>query len=276
MPLLRIMSQLAEIAIWQIASIAALIFRYDRIPDTQILIRSSALGLILFIFFRLAGLVDSILFGKYLPFSGDEFFSLFRNSVTLVFITSVPLLMGGGRFLPRSFGILTIGIALALTFIFRFSVRRVNQTRFSKRLSKSVIIYGAGFYSEMVVRQMLGDVHSEWRIHCLVDDNPTKLNLRMNGIKVLGNIDSLEGLALKFRPDTIVVAIANIESIKLEKIEEIATRNGITVSIVPSLSELLGKRFSLGDIRPLDEAVLIGRKLINRQVNKNSHKKSFT
>jgi FlaA1/EpsC-like NDP-sugar epimerase len=251
---------------WQIAGLLSLVFRFDRLPSFQVLQNSAISSLVLGVSFRIFVMLDRRIFGMYKRFSIDELVSFIRTFLVVTILGSAQLLLLGGDFLPRSFVFLTASIAAGLMMLSRLVARQLIRANSAKGHSKSAIIYGAGFYSEMVIRQLLEQPDAKWRIDGVIDDDPKKLNLRVNGIKVIGDTNSLEKLVERLKPDAVIIAIANIGSNKLQFIDEIARRQNIEVHIVPTISALIGKKFSISDLKPLNEEDIIGRKLISTDV----------
>jgi len=143
-----------------------------------------------------------------------------------------------------------------------FFIRDVSRRKKSIESTKSVIIFGAGSYSQILIRMMVDQTQKEWRIIGLIDDDPNKINTKFLGIKVIGNTNSLEELIKSHKATDLIIAIAKLETKKLEQLEDIARRCQIKVSIVPSLSALFSKKFDLSDLSQLDETELIGRETL--------------
>jgi FlaA1/EpsC-like NDP-sugar epimerase len=257
---------LLDLASWQIAGFLSLVFRFDRLPSFEVIQNAASFSLVLGVSFRLILLFDRRTFGSYRRFSIDELVSFLRTFSVVTILGTTPLLLLGGDFLPRSFVFLTGSIAAGLMMLSRLVARQLIRANSAKGHSKSALIYGAGFYSEMVIRQLLEQPDAKWRINGVIDDDPKKLNLRVNGIKVIGDTKSLEKLVERLKPDAVIIAIANIESSKLQFIDEIARRRNIEVHIVPTISALIGKKFSISDLKPLNEEDIIGRKLVSTDV----------
>jgi FlaA1/EpsC-like NDP-sugar epimerase len=255
-----------DLVTWQFAGFLSLIFRFDRLPSFQVLQNSASLTLVLAVSFRFLLLLDRRFFGTYRKFSIDELVSFLRTFLVVTVLGTAPLVLLGGVFLPRSFVFLTTSIAAGLMLLSRLVARQLIRANSAKGLSKSALIYGAGFYSEMVIRQLLEQPDAKWRVSGVIDDDPKKFKLRINGVKVIGDTNSLEKLVVRLKPDAVIIAIANIGSTKLQFIDEIARRQNIEVHIVPTISALIGKKFSISDLKPLDEEDIIGRKLISADV----------
>lgn len=258
---------LVDLTVWQLSTFLALLLRFEILPNLESIVRGSLYGLGLSIVFRIFLDVDKRLFGKYVNFTSDEVLSFLRVFLIIIPLGSVPLFVSNGTFLPRSFAVLSCILSFTAMLTSRFIARNFIRAKISKRQTKSALIYGAGFYSEMVIRQILDKPDSEWKINGIVDDDPEKANSRVLGVKVLGDSKKLNYLIEKFNPDLIIVAVANLDSAKLELIDMVGRNKGVPVNIVPSLSALLGRKFSLAELKPLDEVDLIGRKIIHVDID---------
>jgi FlaA1/EpsC-like NDP-sugar epimerase len=258
---------LVDLTAWQFSAFVGLLLRFETIPNLDLIVRASLYGLGLSLVFRIFLYADKSFFGRYVNFTSDEVLSFFRVFLVIVSLGSLPLILTSGTFLPRSFAVLNCILSFTVMLTTRFIARSLIRAKSTHSQTKSALIYGAGFYSEMVIRQMLDKPESEWKIDGIIDDDPAKANYRILGIRVLGNSQQLARFIEKYNPDLIVVAVANLDSKKLQLIDTIARGKNISVHIVPSLSALLGKKFSLAELKPLDEVDLIGRKIINVDID---------
>jgi FlaA1/EpsC-like NDP-sugar epimerase len=251
-----------EILLWLFASFIALTLRFEYVPNVEILTRGFFVALIMRLGLSVISAADKKLFGSFQELSSDQLASVFRTFVILSVLSSLPLLFLKQIALPRSFAILTAGIAMFLQTAVSFFVRDISRRKKSIESAKSVIIFGAGSYSQILIRMMVDQIQKEWHIIGMIDDDPNKMNVKFLGIKVIGNTNSLEGLIKSHKATDLIIAVAKLETKKLEQLEDIARRYQIKISIVPSLSALFTKKFDLSDLSHLDEAELIGRKTL--------------
>jgi FlaA1/EpsC-like NDP-sugar epimerase len=261
----------ADFTIWQVSAFLALIFRFERWPSEEYLARMITAAIIFGVVFEFLLYIDKLLFGNFVRFTTDQVISYIRSLLVIIPFGSIPLLVTGGSFLPRTFASLTCILSMLLMLSLRFITRALIRKRQTSQHSKSALIYGAGFYSEMVIRQMLDKPHSEWKIYGIIDDDTEKINSRILGIKVLGDTKKLDHLIDKFRPDLIIVTVSNLDSRKMQLIDTIARKWGVPVDVVPSLSALLGREFTLAELKPLDETDLIGRKAVDVDIQFVKH-----
>ena len=136
--------------------------------------------------------------GKFVIGSFDEIFGLSFAVGAIVLIGILSLMLGKPQILPRSVpfiaGSFSIGMMLAGRFILRSYRRRL-------RLNKNgelVLIYGAGISGDQIVRQMLYAKESFFIPVGFLDDDNSKRNLRIHGIRVLGSLSDLQKFVLYF------------------------------------------------------------------------------
>lgn len=259
---LRLKTIVPDMARWCLASLLALVLRFEYLPDIEILIKAVLAALIMWASQSAVSFTDRKIFGNFQELSSDELASVFRTFMTVSVLFSVPLFSFNQIGLPRSFAVLTTGIALFLQTATRFFIRDLSRRKKSVTSTKSVVIFGSGSYSQILIRMMLDQKKKEWRIIGLIDDDPNKKNSKFLGIKIIGNTNALEAIIKSSKATDLVIAVANLELQKLDNLEEIARRCQIKVSIVPTLGALLSKKFDLSDLSQLDETELIGRKTL--------------
>ena len=267
----RIKWLVADFTVWQISAFLALIFRFERLPSEEYFVRIITVAIIFAVIFEILLYIDKCFFGNFVSFTTDQVMSFIRALLMIIPLGSIPLLLMGGSFLPRTFASLTCILSMLLMLSLRFTTRALVRKRQTSQHAKSALIYGAGFYSEMVIRQMLDMPDSEWKIVGIIVDDPEKANARILGVKVLGDTKKLDHMIEKYTPDLIIITVANIDSEKLQIIDGIARKWGVPVDVVPSLSALLGREFTLAELKPLDEADLIGRKAVDVDIQFVKH-----
>ncbi len=252
----------SEVFVWIFASLLALTLRFEYLPNVEILTQGIFAALLMWSGLAVISAVDKKIFGNFQELSSDQIASIFRTFLILSFLSSLPLYFVNQIDLPRSFAVLTGGIALILQTLNKFFIRDVRRRKKSVATTKSVLIFGAGSYSQILIRMMVDQTQKPTRIIGLIDDDPNKKNDKFLGIKVIGNTHSLEEIIKNHNVSDLIIAVAKLETKKLEQLEEIARRCQTKISIVPSLSALYSKKFDLSDLSQLNENELIGRKAL--------------
>ncbi len=169
---------------------------------------------------------------------------------------------------PRS--IIWIDLILSFLFSSAFKISKrmyleVMRQNIKKSDLKRTLIVGAGSAGE----QLLRDIHrTESRIFnpvCLVDDDPLKQNLYIQGIKVVGKIDNLPEIIREFRIDAILVSILSVDRKFHRRIFQYAHAAGIgDVKVVSTINDISDSvKVGIKDIRDIDLSDLIGRQAVS-------------
>ncbi|MGH7566629.1 MAG: SDR family NAD(P)-dependent oxidoreductase, partial [Gemmatimonadota bacterium] len=197
---------------------------------------------------------------------------------TLIFVAAL-FLTGQIRGFPRSIILLDWGAALLLFGGIRFGVRWMREGRMARngaRESKRTLIVGAGDAAAQLIRQARLDPGSGIRPVGLVDDNPSKLNIDLHGVPVLGTTRDLDRLVVEHRVELLVVAIAAATREEMRKIAERCAGVKVEFKIVPSLLELMDGKARLSQLRSVSVEDLLGRPSVRldlQQVDRDLHGK---
>jgi len=118
------------------------------------------------------------------------------------------------------------GLLLTLAILgTRASFRTMNQVASSRnRRHRRVLVYGAGGYGRMLVREMRAN--PAWKMNPVgfIDDDPMKAHRWIVGVPVRGSIDELEQTMHRYSVDEVVLSSPSING-KLEvRIRDICTR----------------------------------------------------
>nr|WP_221378101.1 nucleoside-diphosphate sugar epimerase/dehydratase [Actinoplanes polyasparticus] len=169
-----------------------------------------------------------------------------------------------GRLVPRSAIIAAGLITLVLAAGVRYAVRltRDQRLRPSPAQGGRVVVMGAGEGATQVVRAMLRDPASPYVPVALLDDDPAKRTLQIMGVPVAGTRRALADVVRRFEADVVLIAIPSAAADLVRELTERAGAAGVEVKVVPPVVELFGRTVSVGDIRPVSHADLLGRREI--------------
>ena len=158
---------------------------------------------------------------------------------------------------PRSVPMLATGLSLLSQIAVRsaWRLKHERSTRPSGGHLQRLLVVGAGDGAEQVLRTLRGSSDSSYLPVAMLDDDPSKRNLRLSGVRVEGRIDDLASVA------------ANIGRRRARRAEcrqcahppGVGPRrtNEVEAAVFP-VDHLLGG-VGEGDIRPVNEADLLGR-----------------
>jgi dTDP-glucose 4,6-dehydratase len=247
---------------WLIAVPLALLLRYDFNISPQLVVVALGAGLCAGLTQIIAGSLFHLYQGRYVVGSFDEILGVI---VTTFFVggvaTFLVFVLPSSQF-PRSTFIIATGIAAASMLGARFLWRGARQQKALNREGKRTLIYGAGDAGSQLVTLMLNDRHNEYQPIGFIDDDPRKHHLRRSGIRVLGDSTNLEDLCVANEVETVLVAIAGIQAPDLLALDQRLRPLGVSVTIIPTASEIAGGAVKLGDISDVTEEDLMGRRPI--------------
>jgi FlaA1/EpsC-like NDP-sugar epimerase len=123
-----------------------------------------------------------------------------------------------------------------------------------------VIVFGAGEAGKGILGSMVRAGSRTYEPVALLDDDAAKANLRLHGVAVRGRRTDLRRVALETAADTLLIAVPGADSALMRDLTDRAIAAGLVVKVLPRVSELLDRMPSVGDIRPVSFADLIGRR----------------
>lgn len=195
---------------------------------------------------------------------------------SFVFALVLRYLLGVTDF-PRSVFVLepvfTAGILIGVRIFSRVLAESVRQ---DLKDSKRVLLIGAGMAAQSVVRE-LRRPGSEFIPVGYVDDDPSKLGLRIEGIRVLGTLDQLADIAESDPVDEVLIAAPSATSQQMQRFVERCESAKLRFRTVPALRDLIAQRVSVSDFREVDVEDLLGRDPVDidlRSVRAAIHERS--
>ena len=163
---------------------------------------------------------------------------------------------------PRSLGVLTPALALGGMFTLRFVVRSYRWGRETPVTNlRKVIIYGAGLSGRQLVRALQNDSNTAYAPVAILDDDPHKRRLRIDGLRVRGGREVLKRVAEQTDASALVIAIPSAERELLSELRSVAREAGLDVLILPPTDQRIGNVNST-DLRNLDLEDLLGRRRV--------------
>lgn len=132
-------------------------------------------------------------------------------------------------------------------------------SRKPKSAASRVLVFGAGNGGAQVVDAMLADPHSPYLPVGFIDDDPSKRHFRHRGVTVQGTRKQLARIVRDKRADTLLIAIPSAGHDLMTEMAEVAEAEGLSVLVLPPVSELFGGHVDVAHIRELDVEDLLGR-----------------
>ncbi len=245
---------------WYVAVLLATVLRYDNEWGRINVLGTLGMAALAALLQPLLGFVAGLYRRRYHYGSFDEVRVLAGVVALVAVVMLVIAIVEGGSWVPRPVPPLAGFLALVFATGARFVVRLAedSQRRSEKGEVVPIVIYGAGEGGTQITRMLRRSTDSPYLPVALVDDNPRKSMLRVNGIQVRGSGRDAVEVARKYGASTVLVAIPSITGDRLRAITGPLVEAGLTVLVLPAVGELLGA-VQPSDIRPLTVADLLGR-----------------
>ena len=145
----------------------------------------------------------------------------------------------GNTAYPVSVYILDWLLFVTLSAGFRFLIRVLRERVNPQGPSKKVLIVGAGDSAELLIRDMVNNPGYGYLPLGLVDSDPYKKGLTINGIPILGALPDLPGLIKKMSPDEVIISTDPKDSPKAREVFDLCKGYDIPIKKLPLLTDLL-------------------------------------
>ncbi|HYO17047.1 MAG TPA: hypothetical protein VES02_00065, partial [Dermatophilaceae bacterium] len=145
--------------------------------------------------------------------SKDDAIAVAKTVVfTTAFLEAIVLLFPGGRLMPASVPLAAGASALALAVGARLVWRNVHEGTVRPHSAQPALILGAGNAGTQLIAQMLADPNSPFMPVGVLDDDPAKRHLRIQGVRILGNRTALKHATEESDAEVLIIAIPSARS----------------------------------------------------------------
>lgn len=172
------------------------------------------------------------------------------------------------------------GILTAGTFVmYRLLERSIAARKMSKyeKINKNqdnkannLLIIGAGMGAREIIIAIKNNMRDKYNIVGIIDDDISKINHYILGVKVLGTRYDIPKIAKEKNVDLIFFAINKIDAISRRKILEICQETGVKTRVLPTTEEVITKHGAMNSLRDVQIEDLLGREpvhLDNKNIN---------
>lgn len=172
------------------------------------------------------------------------------------------------------------GVLIAGTFVmYRLAGRSILSRRMSKyeKINKNqdnkannLLIIGAGMGAREIIIAIKNNMRDKYNIVGIIDDDISKINHYILGIKVLGTRYDIPKIAKEKNVDLIFFAINKIDAVSRRKILEICQETGVKTRLLPTTEEVINKQGAMNSLRDVQIEDLLGRDpvhLDNKNIN---------
>ena len=257
---------LLQVAVVSLSYAASFLFRFDydyRDVGWEVVFRTIPL----LVFVRVASLGYFNLWRGLWRFVGVyDFIQIVKaTTVSSLIFTFLVVLGFGVEGIPRSiFGldwagnIFMLAGARLLALLSSQGFRPLRK-RVASPDGKRVMIVGAGSAGASLCREMLSSPTGGLRPVCFVDDDRGKIGDNIEGVPIVGNVAGISRAALRYDIELGVIAIPSATATERRTIVAACQRAGIEFKTVPSAHDIIGGALTVGNVREVDPADLLGR-----------------
>jgi FlaA1/EpsC-like NDP-sugar epimerase len=134
----------------------------------------------------------------------------------------------------------------------------VESIRRDSSHSKRVILVGAGFAAQMVIRELARPNSGYVAVGC-VDDDRSKIGVHIQGVPVLGTIEELQILVEDNPAEEILIAIPSASGKQMRRITDACQKAKLPFKTVPTLSDIIRGEANINQFREVSLEDLLGR-----------------
>jgi FlaA1/EpsC-like NDP-sugar epimerase len=207
--------------------------------------------------------------GWYVLGSFESVGALVRSAT---FVTGVGFLVDAwapDRYVPLGAALVSGLAALVMMGGLRYLWRLDTERRLRPDADrcKRVIVFGAGEGGTRAIRALLSDPNGTYLPVALLDDNPMKRHLIIQGVKVVGNREQMATAAKDFDAEILLIAVPSGDSRLIGDLVDLAQVSRLEVRTLPSAHEMFGSEVAVADIRTPTPADLLGRHRIDTDLD---------
>ena len=180
---------------------------------------------------------------------------------SIIIITTIAIVLTLYR-VPRTVLVLypiflTIGL-IAPRVLYRWL--KENSLQLRKKTGKRTLIVGAGSAGEMLLRDLVN--RHDYLPVALVDDDQTKQEREIHGIRVVGKLEDISELIDYLELELILIAIANIDRKIIRSIIKTCMQSNVECRTIPASIELADGKVNVDQVRPITVEDLLGRESV--------------
>lgn len=169
--------------------------------------------------------------------------------------------------IPIAILLIDLFVSLSTLLGIRFMIKAVYEAVSTQKADVNrIIIYGAGFLGQKLKQTLSGDKKKRNHVVCYIDDNKQLANKKIGGVKILSLNEAIaqyfEGeIEIETRP-TVIFAIQKIPVRERNALISRLVDLGVTVQVLPPLSEWLDGRLKEQQIKAVKIEDLLNREPI--------------
>ncbi len=151
--------------------------------------------------------------------------------------------------------LLTAGLLVGVRLLSRVVAESVRENISS---CKRVILIGAGSAAHTILREIRRPGSPYVAVGC-VDDDQSKLGIRIDNVRVLGTVDQLSEVLSSEPADEALIAVPSATGAQMRRFVEICNQAKISFRTVPALKDIIAGQVAVSQLREVSLEDLLGR-----------------
>jgi FlaA1/EpsC-like NDP-sugar epimerase len=141
----------------------------------------------------------------------------------------------------------------------RFAVRAYTETVQTCVAEKETLVVGAGVAGSTIMRELKQNPNLDYKPIGFVDDDITKLGIKIHGKRVLGTTNDITALVEKHQVKCVLIAIPSAEGKKIDEIVNKCSQSKVEFKILNGVGKRIEGQPRIQHIRQLRLEDLLGR-----------------
>jgi FlaA1/EpsC-like NDP-sugar epimerase len=151
---------------------------------------------------------------------------------------------------------------VALRYARRWSVHHTHQRR-QPRCDRSerqkVLLVGAGKTGAQIVQEVRQSPQLNLEVVGFVDDDPTKVRRKVEGVPVLGSSSQLVAITSSLNVNEVLISMPSASAAQIRKLVDLARGTGLKLKVLPGQGEILRDRNLTPQAREIQIQDILGR-----------------
>ena len=175
--------------------------------------------------------------------------------MNIMFFSKSPYVM------PRSFWLLEVVSLIVLVGGIRFLYRVIRRMSRSYKVDREnrVLLVGAGEAGNAILREIKSSEYLNGKVVCVVDDDRTKVNKYMQGVKIVGTREDIPWAVEKYAITDIFIAIPSLPRKELKAIIDLCSDTTCRIKALPGMYQIINDEVSVRKLRNVSIEDLLGR-----------------
>lgn len=167
----------------------------------------------------------------------------------------------GGYVMPRSFWLLELVTLIVLVGGSRFFYRVLRRMSRSYKVDKEkrILLVGAGDAGNTILREIKQSQYLAGKIVCAVDDDRSKINRYIQGVKIVGSRIDIPWVVEKYSITDIFIAIPSLPRKELKEIVDLCSKTPCRIKTLPGMYQIINDEVSVRKMRDVSIEDLLGR-----------------